>query len=127
MSVIGIDFKNNPTFESMKFSSRIDMIKDLDLQKELVSYYSHGEFVNNVANHELQRITQLRRDLRSNSGLFLNFKITHKQAVELLSRPEIYNLNYDSIQTIYFVIEILDGRIKEAKQLIKEIDGYLVS
>jgi hypothetical protein len=73
----------------------------------------------------LQRITQARRETRNSSGLRLDFNITKEQAIELLKKSEVYNLTFDSMQTINFVIQILDYRINDSKNLITDIDRYL--
>jgi len=125
MSIVGIDFEHDPTFESMKYSSHLGVIGNLPLQGSIVSYYSYGEFVNRIANDELHRLTQARRDARNSSGLLLDFKITESEATELLKKSEVYNLTFDSLQTINFVVEILDTRIKDSKMLITAIDRYL--
>jgi hypothetical protein len=125
MSIVGIDFEHDPTFESIKYSSQLGLIKNYELQRELIRYYSYGEFANKIANNELQRITQARRETRNSSGLRLDFNITKEQAIELLKKSEVYNLTFDSMQTINFVIQILDYRINDSKNLITDIDRYL--
>jgi hypothetical protein len=40
MSIVGIDFEHDPTFESIKYSSQLGLIKNYELQRELIRYYS---------------------------------------------------------------------------------------
>jgi hypothetical protein len=123
--LIGINFQNSPAYESMKSSGYLRLIGDKALERNLNKYYSHGRFIDRAANRELERITEERRNFLNHSGLFVRYAVDVETATRLLNTPELYNITHDSIQSINFVIQVLEAKIASAKDLIEAIDSYL--
>ncbi|KAH0533957.1 hypothetical protein FGG08_007425 [Glutinoglossum americanum] len=122
--LIGINFQNSPSYESMKSSGYLRLIHDKELARDLNQYYSHGRFIDIAANEELRRITEVRRNFRNKSGLFVSYDIDAETATRLLNTPELYNIIHDSRQSIKFVTDVLKGKVVWAKELIEDIDRY---
>ncbi len=123
--LIGINFQNDPSYESMKSSGYLRLLRDKGLARNLNKYYSHGRFIDNAANSLLSRITEVRRNFRNRSGLYIGYNIDTETATRLLNNPELYNITHDSRQSIHFVTDVLQFKIKWAKEIIEGIDRYL--
>jgi len=125
--LIGINFQNDPAYESMKSGGYLRLLREKELERSLNQYYSHGRFADRVVNQELMRITQVRRDFRNKSGLYVGYDIDAETAERLLKNPELYNITHDSRQSIHFVTQVLQGKLTWAKELIGDIDQYVSS